>query len=53
MSVIMKWRGKSTELPVPESGELMTICQGSCKNGFVLDGNWISSICLSFHMSVY
>ena len=41
MSVSVRWRGQYTELPVPGSGELKTICQGSCKKSFVLDGKWV------------
>lgn len=51
MSIHARWRGQSTELPVPGNGGLMTICQGSFKNGPVLDGSGANG--LLCHVSVY
>ena len=43
MSISVRCRGQSIGLPIPPSGEMNTILdgQGSCKNGFVLDGTWV------------
>lgn len=41
MSISVRWRGQCIGLPIPPSGEMKTICQVLCKNGFVLDGTWI------------